>query len=240
MTWNIPSVIPLPENFTGFDPSSAIPPENFTSYERHLPHWRIPGACYFTTFRLRDSIPKAVLEKMRREDLEWKQRLAKSSAQQGGMPSPVEFQAWQEFKRARLRKLELLLDEGRGECLLRVPAYREIVEKALRHFEGDRHEMLAWTVMPNHVHALLRPLHEHLLEDLCGSWKWFTASKIQAALQRTGPLWQEENFDRIIRDAAHYEKAVRYIANNPVKANLPPGQASAGFCQSIRAANGWP
>ena len=117
---------------------------------------------------------------------------------------------------------------------------RETVEKALRHFEGDRHEMLAWTVMPNHVHALLRPLHEHLLEDLCGSWKWFTASKIQAALQRAGPLWQEENFDRIIRDAAHYEKAVRYIANNPVKANLPPGQASAGFCQSIRAANGWP
>lgn len=36
--------------------------DSITSYERNLPHWRQDGAVYFVTFRLKDSIPKSVLE----------------------------------------------------------------------------------------------------------------------------------------------------------------------------------
>jgi putative transposase len=114
------------------------------------------------------------------------------------------------------------------------------VEQALRHFEGDRCEMLAHVVMPNHAHVLCRPLGEHQIEDLCGSWKWFTAQKIQRHLGRAGSLWQEETFDRIIRDAAHYANTVRYIAGNPAKAGLRKNEASVWFCEAIHKANEWP
>ena len=65
--WRVPESIPLPEDFAGFDPCSCRADESFFSYERNLPHWRVERACYFTTFRLRDSLPKVIVEKMRRE-----------------------------------------------------------------------------------------------------------------------------------------------------------------------------
>lgn len=238
MPWKIPSVIPLPLDFIGFDPSSSMPQEGFTSYERHLPHWRIPGACYFTTFRLRDSIPPSVLSAMKGEAEQRERRRAETATANGGhLPFDIEC-AWQEFKRARLRKLESVLDEGHGDSLLRDAEARRIVEDAFLHFERARCEMLAFAVMPNHVHALCRPLAGHWLEDLCGSWKWFTAKSINELLRRSGPLWQDESFDRLIRDAEHYETTVRYIAKNPAKARLDESEASVWFCEAIRKANG--
>ena len=237
MPWYVPTVIPLPDNFVGFDPASTLPAEGFTAYERHLPHWRLPGACYFTTFRLRDSIPQAMIKEMKREQEQWHKRLAQAAAGTDGRLSPEEAAAWLEFQRTRLRKLEATLDEGHGECILRDPEYRHVVTNALHHFEGQRCEMLAYAVMPNHVHALCRPLAGHCLEAVCGSWKWFTAQEIQKALHRTGPLWQEENFDRLIRDAEHYQTTVRYIAKNPIKAHIGENEATVWFCKVIESAN---
>ena len=76
--------------------------------------------------------------------------------------------------------------------------------------------------MPNHVHCIVRPLHpsDRDLEDLIGSWKSFTARKINALLQQTGALWQNESYDRIIRDEEHLWKSIQYIGRNPKNANL--------------------
>lgn len=236
MPWRIPQVIPLPSGFVGFDPASSIPPPNFSNHERHLPHWRIPNACYFTTFRLKDSIPLPVMAEIQREAEHWRQRLTEAAMTHGGHLPPEEQAAWQEFQRVRLRKLEMLLDQAHGDCLLRAPDARRLVSDALTHFEGERCETLAFTIMPNHVHVLCRPLAEHRLEDLCGSWKWFTAQRIKPI---GSSLWQEENFDRIIRDGDHYTQTVRYIAKNPVKAGLSESEAAVWFCPAICEANGW-
>jgi REP element-mobilizing transposase RayT len=233
MPWTIPAKIPLPRDFIGFDPTSCIPQDDFSAYSRHLPHWRLPGACYFVTFRLEDSIPKPVLDGLNREADQWKLEFAKH----GGNLPPQVAAAWHEFERVRLRKLESVLDECHGKCLLRDPGHRQVVINALHHFEGERCEMLAYAVMPNHVHALCRPLLEHRLEELCGSWKWFTSQKIQRSLGRTGALWQDESFDRIIRDEDHYATAMRYIAKNPIKAKLTEHESSVWFCEQIRVAN---
>ncbi|MFZ2281846.1 MAG: hypothetical protein WAW39_28865, partial [Prosthecobacter sp.] len=112
MLWTIPAVIPLPRDFKGFDPGSSMPSDDFTTYARHLPHWRLPGAAYFVTFRLSDSIPHSLLSEMQREAASWRQRLADRTIPM----SDTEQAKWQEFQRARLRKLERLLDEGHGEC----------------------------------------------------------------------------------------------------------------------------
>ena len=240
MTWRVPTRIPLPPEFIGFAPADSLPTPGFTSYERHLPHWRIPGACYFVTFRLDDSLPRNIEIDMRREKEAWRQRLAQAVARHEGRLPPDEVAAWEAFQRAQLRKLEGLLDEGHGECLLRHPSDRECVQKALLHFEGTRSEMIAFVIMPNHVHLACRPLAPHALEELCASWKWYSAQQIQRRRARVGSLWQEENFDRLIRDAEHLTNVTRYIARNPIKAALSEDDACVWFSKDIHAANGWP
>ena len=166
-------------------------------------------------------------------------RLAKVAALHAGRLPPEESAAWQEHQHTQMLKLDLLLDEGQGECILRTSDQRFIVAEALLHFEGNRCQMQSYAIMPNHVHVLCRPLAGYTLEDLCGSWKWFTSQRIQQDLGRKGPLWQSENFDRIIRDAEHFARTVRYIAKNPVKARLREDEATVWFNDAIRHGNRW-
>jgi REP element-mobilizing transposase RayT len=96
----------------------------------------------------------------------------------------------------------------------------EIVEGALLYFDGQRHRLHAWVVMPNHVHVLVTPTEGNTLSAILHSWKSFTAYKANIALGRTGAFWQEDYFDRFIRTQEHYWAAVTCIENNPVKAGL--------------------
>lgn len=239
MSWRVPSQIPLPENFQGFDPRTRIPLPDFHHYQRHLPHWRLPGVCYLTTFRLNDSIPRHVLGAMKAEMKHWKQRLLEVASLHEGRVPEEEQQAWAQFQRNHLRKLESLLDEGRGACLLRSELYRRRVEEALHHFEGQRCQMLAFTLMPNHVHVLCRLLAGHALEEITGSWKRYSSAAINGLRDMSGKLWQQETFDRIIRDADHFQQAVRYIAKNPLQAKLRHDEATVWFNDTIMKANGW-
>lgn len=239
MTWRIPAHIPLPEDFQGFDPHSLTPQNEFRSYERHLPHWRKPGASYLTTFRLNDSIPAAILQEMRDELKGWKHRLLETAAKHQGQLPADEHSAWAEFQRGHLLKLESLLDDGHGECLLRDPDHRHLVELTLHHFHGRRYEMLAFVIMPNHVHALCRPFTGQIVEKLTGSWKRHSSETLNRMTRRRGRVWQQETFDRIIRDADHFHQAVRYIAKNPVQAKLQPEEATVWFNEAIMKANDW-
>ncbi len=74
--------------------------------------------------------------------------------------------------------------------------------------------------MPNHVHVLFTLREDRTLEAVLHSWKRHSAREINAWLGRTGALWQRDYFDRLVRDAAHFARCVRYIRRNPVKANL--------------------
>jgi REP element-mobilizing transposase RayT len=73
--------------------------------------------------------------------------------------------------------------------------------------------------MPNHIHALIQvwrtPLAK-ILKDL----KSYTAKEANRVLQREGTFWEEDYFDRYIRDEEHFRRVVGYIENNPVKAGL--------------------
>jgi putative transposase len=240
MPWSIPTSIPLPPDFKGFDPQHTIGLIDFRRYERHLPHWRLPGACYFTTFRLNDSIPTEIAQQFRQEKLHWEQRLALAASHHKGELPDHERSAYDAYQRTHLAKLEALVDGGHGECLLREASVRFFVDEALRYFEGTRCEMFAFVIMPNHVHAVCRPLAGHDIEKLAGSWKRHTADRIHRQLGRSGGLWQQESFGRIIRDADHFARVVRYIANNPVQAKLNEHEATVWFCDAIRVANGWP
>ncbi|HVQ39501.1 MAG TPA: transposase [Pyrinomonadaceae bacterium] len=122
---------------------------------------------------------------------------------------------------AALRKrIELYLDQGYGECLLRDPRTAESVQNSFLFFDGDRYQLTAWVVMPNHTHLLLTPCAGHELSTILHSLKSDTANEANKIARRSGQFWQPETFDRYIRDARHFQNVIAYIENNPVKAHL--------------------
>jgi REP element-mobilizing transposase RayT len=116
--------------------------------------------------------------------------------------------------------LERYLDQGYGACYLARLGIAQIVEEALLHFDGDRYRLLAWVVMPNHVHVVVEMFEAHPVAEIVHSWKSFTAHTANRVLGRRGPFWQIEYFDRTIRDESHLLAAIEYTHNNPVSAGL--------------------
>ncbi|MDD5140255.1 MAG: transposase [Verrucomicrobiales bacterium] len=174
----------------------------------YLPHCDFPGLVQFVTFRLADSMPES-----RRG--EWEHLLKI------------------EDDREKRSKLEEYLDRGVGECHLHDPRIAKITEDALLHFHNARHELLAWCVMPNHVHVLVH-VWQTPLWKMVQSWKRFVATETErrsptrrvsenytkAPARRAALRWQREYWDTFMRDRAQERTAVRYIEYNPVKAKL--------------------
>jgi putative transposase len=50
--------------------------------------------------------------------------------------------------------------------------------------------------------------------------KSFTAVEANKVLERSGPFWMEESYDRLIRGEDDFYKRVFYTIFNPVKAKL--------------------
>ena len=185
---------------TGFQPVfPGHDAEDVTRTRRHLPHFRRAGSVYAVTFRLADSLPRAKLAEI-------------EAAVKALSPSHRAVE--------RRTRLEAALDAGAGSCLLRDPRAAAIVGQAVRHFAGDRYRLAAWCVMPNHVHAVVNPLGGNDLAPITHSIKSFTANRINRAFGRSGRVWQDESYDRLIRDAEELRRQVDYVRRNPAKAGL--------------------
>ena len=117
----------------------------------YLPHWTQAGATYAACFRLADSLPADVLRQWVAE----RDDILKTARTAGRDLSEAE-----RNRRAVLHseKIERWLDAGHGACRLNDDRVASVVRDAMLHFDGQRYELLAWCVMPNHVHAVLRPL----------------------------------------------------------------------------------
>src|SRR5208282_5254250 len=219
-----------------------VPPTPFTPidrsrpasiYSRALPHWQQEGATCFVTFRLADSLPQEVYKQWRDE-----RDAALREARQAAKVSEGEKQELAEkIAEEYAEKLERHLDQGIGECWLRNGGVAQLVEDALRHFDGERYLLGSYVIMPNHVHVLVRPAMEHKLSDILQSWKSFTAKEANKLLGRAGEFWQPESFDHIVRNEQQLEKFGRYIQENPVKAGLGEGEYRIGGGSAARASH---
>jgi len=145
------------------------------------------------TFRLADSLPAEVLLNLQQE-----------------VTNDAE----------KRKRIEALLDAGHGACWLKQPEIADIVENALLHGDGQSYRLLAWCVMPNHVHVLIETSEGSPLSGMVHSWKSFTAKAMNLHLSRSGTVWMKDYFDRYIRDDHHLAAAIAYIHANPVKAEL--------------------
>ena len=97
------------------------------------------------------------------------------------------------------------------------PEERRLLTTTLCHFDGKRYVLLAYVVMHNHIHVIVEPNDEHQLQVILHSWKSFSANRLQREYGRKGNIWQDEYFDRIIRDEEELLEKAQYILNNPRK-----------------------
>ncbi len=166
-----------------------------------LPRWTQDGATYAVTFRLADSLPTSAMERyesMRRTLRENQEPLAD----------------------IQLSCIDPELDRSHGSCLFNTEAYARIVADAMAHFDGKRYELLAWCVMPNHVHAVLKLPPGEQLDAVMHSWKSFTSHEINKRTGEKGTVWQKESYDHLIRDGEDLRNQVAYVLDNPKKAGL--------------------
>lgn len=198
-----------PEELKFFNPLAET---KFTL--NRLPHWNQSGASYFITFRLADSVPVNLRERWNRERDTWLSL----------HPKPWTLKEEEEYHQQFSARMDRWLDAGYGACIFKDPACRQRLEKVLRCYDGDRYVHHAWVAMPNHAHILTSLKEGALIEDFVKPWKGTSARNINRHLGRKGTLWQEDYFDRLIRDGNHFARCVRYIANNPAKARLRSGE----------------
>lgn len=189
-------------------------------YERSLPHFQPQGATLFVNFRLAGSIPKIVMDQLKFE-AEERERAIRQKAD----PAELDNLIYEERKR-QFGRWDQLLDQAKnGPFWLRQPEIAEIVVQALHYRNGKVYELDVFTVMPNHVHVVFRPLRKsdgtyHPLQAIMHSLKRYTARQGNKILGREGAFWQHENYDHVVRDRAEWERIVRYVLSNPVKAGL--------------------
>lgn len=124
------------------------------------------------------------------------------------------------LRNANFEDTQALLDAGAGECVLSRPHCARTVQECLHCYDGVQYRLIAWCVMPNHVHVLVEQLEGYSLHTIVHAWKSVAAHRINKNLGRKGALWQRECFDRFMRDDSHLAAIIAYIERNPVAAQL--------------------
>ncbi|MGI8786884.1 MAG: REP-associated tyrosine transposase [Pyrinomonadaceae bacterium] len=180
----------------------------------YLPHFDGGEICQFITLHLGDALPREVVERWRLELEREKDEKAK-----------IELH----------KRIENYLDKGYGECYLGKQEIAGQVQESLLHFDAVRYKLIAWVVMPNHTHFLIKPINSNSLSEIMKKFKSFTAHEANKILRRSGQFWQEDYFDRYIRNREHFENTIDYIENNPVKAGLCKRRSDWRFSSSWSA-----
>jgi thiamine-phosphate pyrophosphorylase len=137
-------------------PDLALP--QLKTYSRRLPHWRLDGATYFVTFRIRTG----------------------------------------EFR----------------------PMERSVILDHVRAGDPKYYTLIAAVVMPDHVHLILRPGEGVELSRIMQGTKGVLAKKINDLRDVRGHVWQDESWDRIVRDQGELDEKVQYCLENSVKKGL--------------------
>ena len=195
-------------------PDRALPPPGFLSrltsvkvWRGNLPHWEKPGVAVFVTLRLGDSLPMDKLGPFQEDRRVWLEQ----------HPQPWNEVDAREYAERFQGAVEKWLDAGYGSCIFGKADVRQVVEAALRNYDGSRYSLYAFVVMPNHLHALLMPHEGQALRKIMSDFKRFVSRKLATRQTWQGAFWQGEYWDTAIRDEEHFRRVRRYIRkNNPL------------------------
>jgi putative transposase len=205
----------MPPDPTSVHHHGAIQPRYGEVHIRNrgrLPHWEKEAGLYFITFHQADSLPKPVLAQ-----LVERQRILKAAQDTDAHLLPEQKSLIDSYNRKRM---EDYFDQGIGSCAFHDNRIAGALAAALRFREGKQYRLLAWCIMPNHVHVVVKLFPGHELAKIVKAWKNFSAKAANHALERKGQFWHREYYDRLIRNADEFNRAIRYVLENPTKANL--------------------
>lgn len=113
---------------------------------------------------------------------------------------------------------KLLLSPFRAEA-------RDLILQHCLHDHGIEYQLHAAVVMPEHVHLMLTPLRArddwpYSLPAILKLIKGTSARSVNKLMGSSGPVWQEESFDHVVRSEGGFNKKLEYIRQNPVRRRL--------------------
>ena len=216
-----------------------------TYYKRNLPHIQPIGATFFVTFRLKGAIPRVKIWQLKTS---FDDKIANI---RNSKEEDKDVLIYAERKRF-FAQYDALLDKcNSGPIYLANPEIAQIVSKELHRFDGHLYDLIAYSIMPNHVHVLFNTacqipdgldisLWEMIefepLNSIMKRIKGPTAVYANRKLNRSGQFWQRESYDHYIRNAKEYNNVVAYILDNPVKANLVNNWKNHSFTYVVESA----
>jgi REP element-mobilizing transposase RayT len=177
-----------------------------------LPHWEKEEGLYFLTFHQADSLPSAVLAKIAE-----RHRILEAAKENNANLLPEQKARLAAYSQPRI---EEYFDRGVGSCAFMDHRIAGAMAAALRFREGKHYRLLAWCIMPNHVHVVVKLFPGRQLATVVKAWKNFSAKAANHALGRKGRFWHREYYDRLIRNGDESARAIRYVVENPAKAGL--------------------
>lgn len=206
------------EIHSALTPRAAMPKKT-VYYRRNLPHIHPEGYPLFITFNLADSLPAEVVAELKAQ-----RERELQSANNAGERYKIQKKYFSRYD-AWLDRCE------HGPRWLESENIAQIVADEI-HSKADRqYRLMAYCIMPNHVHLLiellaLAPLHHHgksakyPVGDMMRLLKGRTARMCNLALNRNGSFWHHESYDHYARNEEELARIIAYIINNPVKAGL--------------------
>ena len=169
-------------------------------HKRNLPHLYFSDGMYFVTYLLKNTIPAEMLK-----------------AIHTGLKN-IDSKKYERI----IQKYDTVLDSGEyGQNHLLEKEIAEICSETLHYPDGKDYELICYTIMPNHVHLVFELLPGNKgISKIMQSIKRISARKANIILKREGLFWQDESFDRWIRDDKELYFVIKYVLLNPVKAGL--------------------
>ena len=166
-----------------------------------LPHLYYNDGIYFVTYRLKGSISPGELEKFQIIIRETK-----------GENSDVKI----------FNKYDALIENKNNKIdYLRKSEIAEICKHSLHFPDGKDYTLICYCIMPNHSHVVFELINRNKsVGGIMGAIKRNSAKEANKVLNRSGPFWQAESFDRLVRDDKELYFVIKYVLLNPVNAGL--------------------
>lgn len=184
-------------------------------YYRRLPHILPPGETLFITYRLYGTLSFDVLRRLREEHALFVQQATAENETLDAARKRLEGRYFVSFDHYLDRCMG-------GENWLQQAPIAELVRDSLLHGRDTLYDLHAFCIMPNHVHVLLTIMREDIpFYKVLQRMKTYTAVRANRILNRVGKsFWQPESYDHLVRHKDSFERIIRYILQNPVKAGL--------------------
>ncbi|RYF77544.1 MAG: hypothetical protein EOO39_03685 [Cytophagaceae bacterium] len=189
-------------------------------YHRKLPHLQPLHGTFFVTFRLHGTLPAEIRRALQEEFEEEKRRQELSDK---AFAESIDV-----ISRRYFGKYDDWLDKQKsGPTYLNRKEVAQLVADSLVFHDADRIDLIAYCIMPNHVHVVFTLIggqkengKANSLSSFMQSVKSFSAKRANKALGLAGNFWEKESYDRCVRDDDELIRIVRYTLTNPVKAGL--------------------